>query len=155
MRGRADQRIGAPYRSAGMRVEGPRALEPEDEMRLLLEAPVWPRGPQKVVPFGLALMAVAVVVVNLGSAKDALFASVYGVTVLLSPLVSLLLAQLKHRRRVAMLRAAGYDGESVTAQLRVADDPLVRVAVEPVTGIDDECALDERGSDASEAAGRR
>lgn len=152
--------MATPYRSAGVRVEGPRPLEPEDEMRLLLEAPVWPRGAQKVALFGLALLAVAIVAINLGSAKDTLIAAVYGVTVLCSPLVSLLLAQLKHRRRVAKLRAAGYDVDgAATAHLRVADAPRVRVAVDSVTSIDDERALDEHGRDgettASKAAGSR
>lgn len=137
--------MATPYRSAGVRVESPRPLEPEDEMRLLLEAPVWPRGAQKVVVFGLALMAVAIVAINLGSAKDTLVAAVYGVTVLCSPLVSLLLAQRKHRRRVAKLRAAGYDVDgAATAHLRVADAPRVRIAAEPVTeSLDDEGASAE------------
>ena len=140
--------MATPYRSAGVRVEGPRPLEPEDEMRLLLEAPVWPRGAGKAVVIGLALMGVALVAVNLSSMKHTLFFSVVSAYLFLTPLVSLLSAELKHRRRVAKLRAAGYDVEgAATAHLRVAHTPLVRVAVEPVTRIDDERALDEHVRD--------
>ena len=149
------------YGSTGVRVEGQRPLEPEDEMRLLLEAPVWPRGARKAVVIGLALMGVALVAVSLSSTDHTLFRPVVHACLFLTPLVSLLSAELKHRRRVAKLRAAGYDVEgAATAHLRVADAPLIRVAAEPVTeSIDDECALDERGRDdettSSKAAARR
>ncbi len=141
----------APYRTAAPREQEPRPLAPEQEMRLLLDAGALPRGARAWSAVASAVLGAAVLVWNglhLGAFAAALYVAL--------PASTALTAWLRHRRRLARLRREGFDVTPVTAQLRVALEPRVRIAaaVEPPRE-PAERDLDEGGDATDMRASRR
>ena len=110
-----------PYRTAAPREQALRPLPPEEEMRLLLTAAELPRRRRAWVLAAFALVGAAAMVV--AGHPDALAALLY----FLLPVIGSLATWVGYRRRLSRLRSAGYDVDGVTAQLRVLDQPRVRI----------------------------
>ena len=117
----SDRTVG-PYRSAAPREQGPRPLEPEDEMRLLLQAAEIPRGVRAWMLAAFTLLGLGVLVWSALERYTPL-----GALYFLLPGGGALLAWLSYRRRIARLRKEGYDVDGLTTQVRVADEPRVRI----------------------------
>lgn len=117
----SDRPVG-PYRSPAPREQVPRPLEPEDEMRLLLQAAEAPRGTRAWMLVAFTLLGLGVLVWSILDRSFAL-AALYFVV----PGATAIVARLRYQRRVAQLRKEGYDVDGLAAQLRDAEEPRIRI----------------------------
>lgn len=132
-----------PYRIAAEQTREPRPLEPEDEMRLLLE--------QAELPGGRRLWTLRIVtVLGLGALMCAWFypEAASFVPYLLFPALSFLYARFRHRRRIERLRAAGFEVDE--QKLRVASTVLPERA-----RVEDALDPPDEGDAALEVSARR
>lgn len=118
-----------PYRVAAVREEGPRPLEPEEEMRLLLRRGSWPRGAQAIAQVVIAIVLVASTAMGVWLRETSvLLMSLYVASFLFA---GLLVSMLRYRLDLRALRAKGYDVTAVTgAQMRFPPEARVRVEVD-------------------------
>lgn len=113
----------SPYRSASPPERALRPVEPEDEMRLILESSRWPR--KGVAAWSFYLMTI------IGAASLVLAAlhpiAVMGTFIFLVPAMERCEGWLRRRRRISRLREQGYDVGELEQKLRVVAEPHLRV----------------------------
>lgn len=123
-------------------------------MRLLLTASELPRGWRAWAPAAIALAGAAAIIVA-GFHPGALLGWLY----FFLPLIGSLATWVGYRRRLSRLRSAGFDVDGVTTQLRVVDEPRVRVDArldDPSTELHlDDAATDPQEARPSPTASRR